>query len=266
MTSSTHKFITSIALIVASMLLASCGARADTAVQPGNGAAVAVPNPSQPTAAALLNSTSTESGILYIKMEYYQLEGIPPYPSKYVAIDARDETWIDMSDPQRIRYERTYRTQETPPREGKERYYIGTGRGGQIKDCSLYDGKEDCSTQTITQTVDFDGWLNSFNQPNAKFVANMHNASAIGGYTYKGTQTDPQWGEVHVFERQGSAKTSDLYPNKPTIETMKIGADQPRLVELSMTVLDGDTQVPYRSYRLKEWNIVDPSTLPADFF
>lgn len=206
------------------------------------------------------------SGILQIEYEYFQLEGIPPYPSPYVTIDARDVFWVDLSDPNRTRFERRYRTREATPREGLERYYISEGAGGRRKECTFYDGKEECTLAPISRTLSFDNWLTDFNFTSNKLLAKTTNPAAVGGYEYKGIQGDPQWGQVHIFQRSGMAQASDLYKDKPTIEAMRIDVAQSRMVELSKTVIDGDKQVVHSLYRLVTWKVAEPSQVPADLF
>lgn len=52
-------------------------------------------------------------------------------------------------------------------------------------------------------------WLEEFTAVGEKFLANKDNASAIGGYEYKETTVNPEWGEVHVFERISTAQASE---------------------------------------------------------
>jgi hypothetical protein len=112
----------------------------------------------------------------------------------------------------------------------------------------------------------FDAWLEEFTAVDRKMLANKDNASAIGGYKYKGTIIDSEWGEVHVFERSGTAQDSDLYYGKPMVEIMKIDTVQPRFIEITKIVLADDKNIVHSSYRLVRWEIIDETQAPENVF
>jgi hypothetical protein len=268
-----------LSIIIGVLLLSCCGAvppQAPPMEQPGSAVGISPSVQSSstigntPVIAASITSISlgenTMNGILHIEYDYFQLEGIPPFPSPYLTIDARDTTWVDVQDPNRSYYERRYRTHESTPREGIERYVVRTGSGGRQEECTMYDGREECTQQPITQTLNFDGWLADFTRTGTKLLANTDDPAVVGGYVYQGKQQDVQWGEVHVFERMGTAQASDLYTDKPLRETMKIDADQHRIVELSKTIINGEETVIHSSYRLVAWAFLDPAQVPATLF
>lgn len=204
--------------------------------------------------------------ILYIEYEYFQLEGIPPYPSPYLTIDSIDRKWIDMNDPNRFRYERYYRTREAEPHEGIEWSQVGTGSGGVIEECQRYEEKIDCTRQAITTTLTYNEWLEHFTHLSRSFLGNAISPAAIGGYEYKGIQNDDMWGEIHVFERSGTLSASDRYPDFPTVETLKFDRALGRTIEWRRTVIDGDTSVVHAISRMVKWEVLDGSAVPADIF
>jgi hypothetical protein len=204
--------------------------------------------------------------ILYFEYEEFQLEGIPPYPSPYVAIDAIDRYWVDVNDPNRFRSERYFRTREATPVEGIESFRVGTGTNGVIQECQLYDGKTECTQQPITSTLTYDAWLENFGRVVRRFLENINAPNAIGGYIYRGTQTDEQWGEVHVFEREGTVSASDLYKGYPMTETLKLDTEPYRQIEWTRIVADGDKSIIHASIRLTAWKIIGLSEIPPDLF
>jgi len=204
--------------------------------------------------------------ILYYEYEYFQMEGIPPYPSPYVAMDIRDRHWVDMNDPLRSRYEVAFRTREPNPKEGVERVVIGTGAGGVMEDCQTYDGKTECTQTPIAATLDYSSWLSATTALGRTWLAGKDNPEAIHGQAYVGIQTDDVWGTVHVFQKEGTLEASDLYPKYPMVETMKFDADLFRAVAWERTVMNGDERIAHAWSRLVAWKVMDVSESPADLF
>lgn len=207
-----------------------------------------------------------ENKILYYEYEYFQLEGIPPYPSPYTTIDSIDKNWVDVSNPSYFRYERHFTTREPEPRQGIETSRVGTGPSGLVEQCQVYDGKTECTQQVITPTTTYDEWFKNFTNLNTRFQANKNSPQAIGGYVYKGIQTDNDWGDVYVFERPGVVAASDLYPNYPMIETLKFEVNLGRNIEWTRTIIDGEKTIIHAYSRLVKWEIINSSDLPGDFF
>lgn len=215
--------------------------------------------------------TSDEGGkmagqFLYYEYEYFQLEGIPPYPSPYLTIDSIDRYWVDVNDPNRFRYERYYRTRETEPKEGVEVSRVGTGFGGVVEECQRYEEKVECTQQALTTTLTYDEWLNNTTHLSRKFLNNINSPATIGGYEYRGIESDELWGDVHVFERRGTLSASDIYPNFPIVETLKFDVALGRTVEWRRIVIDGDKSVIHAISRLVKWELLDASAVSADLF
>jgi len=215
--------------------------------------------------------TSDEGGdvvsqILYYEYEYFQLEGIPPYPGPYLTIDSIDRYWVDVNDPNRFRYERYYRTRETEPKEGIEVSRVGTGLGGVVEECQRYEDKTECTQQAATTPLTYDNWLSNTTHLSRKFLNNINSPATIGGYEYRGIENDELWGDVHVFERRGTLSASDIYPNFPIVETLKFDIALGRTVEWRRIVIDGDKSVIHAVSRLVKWELIDGSTVSTDLF
>jgi hypothetical protein len=204
--------------------------------------------------------------ILYYEYAYYQMEGIPPYPSPYVMLDITQKHWVDMSDPNRFRHEESFRTREAEPKEGIERVVIGTGTGGVIEDCQTYDARTECTQKPITVTLDYSSWLSATTALGRKWLDNKDNPEAADGRKYIGMQTDEVWGDVHVFEKEGRLEASDLYPKYPMVEIMKFDKDLLRAVAWDRIVIDGDKRIVHSSARLVTWKFLAASEVPADLF
>ncbi|MCC7353668.1 MAG: hypothetical protein IT330_07910, partial [Anaerolineae bacterium] len=202
--------------------------------------------------------------ILYYEYEYFELEGVPPYPSPYVAVDWRDMFWVDMDDPNRFRWERHYRTREATPHEGLAYYTIHTGYGGLRRRCEIYEGKETCAEEPITTTLDYDHWFqNEIARVGHQALDNSNSPDKIGGYVYKGTQQDGPWGKVYVFQRQIRLSGSDLYRNYPATETLMFDVEMLRRVRWERTVVDEDKTVLHLLLRLVVWKMLDSSEIPS---
>ncbi len=260
-----------LALIAGLLLLSSCQVPPMSDEQPPGLESVVTPYPSvgsQPTTTPSQKSAggTMTNGILYFEYEYFQLEGIPPYPSPYLTIDSVDKNWVDTVDPNRFRFERHFITREAKSVEGIERFRIGTGTNGVVEECQLYDGKTECVQQPITSTLTYESWLENSSRLGRRFLENASDPKMIGGYTYKGIQTDEQWGDVHVFERQGELSASDMYQGRPMTETLKFDVELQRQIEWIRTVIDGGTAVVHARVRLITWKIMESSETPADLF
>lgn len=182
-------------------------------------------------------------------------------------VDWRDMFWVDMDDPNRFRWERYFRTREETPREGLAYYGIGTGYGGLRRGCEIYEGKETCAEEPITMALDYDQWFqNEIARMGHEALANSDQPEKIGGYVYKGAQQSDQWGKTHVFQRQITLTSSDLYRNYPATETLKFDVEMLRRVEWERTVIDGDKAVLHSRYRLVVWKTLDRSEVPPGLF
>jgi hypothetical protein len=201
--------------------------------------------------------------ILYFEYEYFQLEGIPPYPSPYVPINMVQRFWVDLNDPNRFWSERRFRTREASPREGMERTVKGTGTGGVLETCNFYEGRAYCAQQTITTTVSFDEWLTANAGAGRRFVKNANMPEANGGYEYKGIEIDETWGEVHTFVRRGVLTASDLYKDHPMIETLSFDTKLYRQISWQRIV---DDSVLHASLRLIAWKTIASSEAPPEIF
>lgn len=215
---------------------------------------------------APLEKVTRSNQILYYEYEYFQLEGVPPYPSPYVKMVASDKYWVDMADPNRSRFERSYHTQTSDPKEGFERIDIGTGTGGVFEDCQFYEGKETCSQRPITSTLTIDDWVQFQTSMADKFLANQNTPELNAGYAFKGCQRDEIWGEAYIFERTTPLVTSDLYANYPSIEIRKFDVAMKRATEWKRTVMDGEKMVIHDDYRLIKWEWLDRYSIPQDLF
>lgn len=218
-----------------------------------------------PTPTALVEATKATSQVLYYEYEGFELEGVPPYPSPYVTMNKVDRNWVDMSDPLRFRNESYYTVSQPKPKEGFERIVIGTGAGGLLETCRFYEGNAICSQQPITRTLTYDEWLTT-SQLGQRWLDNIETPDAIGGYIYKGIQTDETWGEVHVFEREGTLTSSDLYTDYPMVETLTFDTTYLRTIEWKRLVMDGETFITHALSRLVKWEMVSPSEIPPGLF
>ncbi len=209
---------------------------------------------------------TTSDQILYFEFDYFQLEGVPPFPSPYVTMDSTDRHWVDMADPNRSRYERYYRTQSSDPKEGYERIEIGTGTGVIMEQCEFYEGKDDCTHQPITHAMTFEEWLMNYASVANHYLDNKNNPGAIGGYEFKGIQKDEIWGDVYVFERKLTLTASDLYPNYPSVETLKFDIALKRTVEWRREIIDKGQTIVHALARLIKWETINGSQIPNDLF
>lgn len=113
----------------------------------------ATPRASQQVTPSIESGGEMEKGVLYFEYSYFQLEGIPPYPSPYVTMVSISRYWIDMNDPNRFHHEGSFRTQEATPVEGMEFIRTGTGTNGVSESCEFYEGRPDCVQNPITTTL-----------------------------------------------------------------------------------------------------------------
>lgn len=206
------------------------------------------------------------NGILYIEYEDFELEGVPPYVSRFTPLDRRQRVWVDTNDGRRFRSETYFRTREALPREGIETYETATGKGGIDKRCDFYDGKAECQQQPITDTLTFDDWLKRATRQGQQKIANKDNPKANEGYTYKGIQQDSAWGDVYVFERDLTITSPDTTRERPAKAMLVIDMKLLRTIEMRRILVEGDKQTLFELYRLKTWKMLDPASVPADLF
>jgi len=101
--------------------------------------------------------------VLLIHYDYYELEGIPPYPSPFVPVDFSYVWWLSVGDTQRFRYEKRYSTRTEPQSSGLVELSLGDGAGGSTRNFSYWDGEVEASEQgNSAQKVTLDEWLTAF--------------------------------------------------------------------------------------------------------
>lgn len=204
--------------------------------------------------------------ILLIRYSYFELEGIPPYPSPFVPVDFSYVWWLDTKDTNRFRYEKRYSTRGDPHNSGLVESSVGTGAGGQTQNVSYWEDNPTCQeTANPPNKVPLAEWLDAFTAM-GRDLLNKHRAGNLAPYKYKGIETDNEWGQVHVFERPGKLQASDLYPGKPMVERFTFDVEQLRQVEMSRIVQTRTGKVLHRLYRLKRWLLLEREEIPANAF
>jgi hypothetical protein len=206
--------------------------------------------------------------IQYLLQEYYQLEGIPPYPSYFTPIDFSYRQWRAMNDAQRFRFEKTYSTRTSPSSSGLVQGAVGTGTGGVIKEWQFYEDQiHSTEISASPDVVTYESWLSGLASMGENFLQNV-GTGKLADFQSRGIESDAQWGEIYVFEGRKPLEGSDLYPSDSqttTTDIFKFDTQLLRHVEWRRTVNDSATTL-YSLYRLVEWKVLDSEEVPSDLF
>jgi hypothetical protein len=206
------------------------------------------------------------SDILHMTAEYFELEGVPPYPSYFVPVDFNYEWWMDTSDMLRFRYEKYFSTREEPPVNGLVTCVVGTGGNGDHKECHYYDGKTECATSKITMSaLSLEKWLLGFNALGHRLVSEIGSTKS-GEFQYEGIETDALWGNAYLFTKISILRASDDYRDLPMTETYKFDESLHRQIEIRRIVFRDKEEIIHRLYRLTEWKLLTLAEAPEGIF
>jgi hypothetical protein len=203
--------------------------------------------------------------ILNSVYQYYQSEGIPPYPSRFIPIDFYIVNWIDTTDIYRIRTEKHYNAPEFTPSTGIEYYVVSTGLGGNYLRRRYWNGQlfKQTDAPIENKPPSFDEWLEKTANDNREYIRNSENKESA----LIGEAIDETFGLVKTVTVLGEVRASDLYLGMPLEITQKFDVDLMRLIERTETIrLEGNNNVLHRRYRLLKWDYVDSKDLPAGIY
>ena len=206
------------------------------------------------------------SQVLLIRYDYFELEGIPPYPSPFVPVDFSYVWWLSVEDTQRFRYEKRYSTRTEPQSSGLVELSLGDGAGGGTLNFSYWDGQVEASEQgNSAQKVSLEEWLATFTAFGRSLLDKYHSGD-LAPFIYKGIYTDLEWGQVHIFEQESILDASDLYAGSPILERYIFDEAQLRQVEWKRIVKAKEGDIIHRLYQLQRWLLLAEEEVPWNIF
>jgi len=159
----------------------------------------------------------TTGSIFHSVHKYYQLEGIPAYPSPFVPVDYLILEWLDTNDLNRFRREKYFISRLEQERAGLEYSIVGTGYKGEVVQREMWDGVlfHEGRTQIEQRALDFQSWLENM----AEKGRNLVETARKGGkqFAYKEAYKNDDFGEIIVVVNSGDkfVQASDLYMGFP---------------------------------------------------
>lgn len=211
------------------------------------------------------------SEIIYIVRNYYQLEGIPAYPSYFTPVDFLIRTWIDSSDINRIRIEKYFTPRLAPEKSGIEYYTVGKGSGGTAFRREYWDSQiyNEVISTIDRPILDFstlrEKEVSYYRQFMEKAKNGEDNLQSIG------IEVDEIFGDVNVISKNNLVVTaSDLYYNNPLIIEYRYDVALMRLIDLRKIIIvekdGGIEQVLHSQFRLMNWNVLETNEIPEQLF
>ena len=140
----------------------------------------------------------TTGSIFHSVYKYYQLEGIPAYPSPFIPVDYPILEWLDTNDLSRFRREKYFAPRLESARAGIEYYMVGTGYKGEVVQREFWDGAlfHERKSQVEQRRIDFQSWLEKMGEKGR----NLIETARKGGkqFAYKETYKNDDFGEIIV--------------------------------------------------------------------
>lgn len=152
--------------------------------------------------------------IICITYNYFELEGIPPYPSPFIPVDYKYDWWIDKTNTKRFRFEKRFATRSSPAKSGLMVLTTSAGAESKILHTEIWNNKRITieKDQPISNSA-YTDWYETFTAMGRKLVKGIEQKSP--SHTYLGEQIDGMWGNCHVFQTNEIVQSSDLYFNLP---------------------------------------------------
>jgi hypothetical protein len=211
------------------------------------------------------------NNVIFMAHNYFQLDGIPAYPSYFTPVDFILHSWIDLTDIYRFRRERYFITKLAPGKSGMEYYAVGNGSGGIVFRREYWDGKiyNEVKSAISNPVSDFNSVrereVNKYHQFMDKANRREDNLQFIG------VEVDDKFGNINVIRKNNLyISASEIYQNYPMIVEYRNDVEQMRLIDLREIVLvekDGEVeQVLHSQFKLTNWSILTPNEVPERLF
>lgn len=206
--------------------------------------------------------------ILHWIYHYYQLEGIPAYPSPFIPVDFYFLNWIDTFDLGRFRKEKHYIPRVSPAQSGLEYYIVGTEHGGTQLRREYWDGGlfHEAEASVESSPPSFDSWLEHLADGSRRLVEKAKRGDTT--WEFRGIEKDDMFGDVYVVVSPGAevVRASDLYLDMPLEIEYRIDVEMMRHVEQVEAVIDGDSRILHRRLRLTNWTYLRPEDVSDKLF
>ncbi len=176
--------------------------------------------------------------IFHSRYTYYQLEGIPPYPSFFTPLEFMFDVWLDSENGARFRIQKTFRTLESET--GESLVYLAVGDGlGNVWRAEIWDGKvTEQSFQETNHPKNYEEYRARERQAVTRILDKA--IAQTERLRYKGVVNDERWGNVHLIHQQIGAFSggTDLYTGWDHLREIKIRVNEPQILEESNWLKD----------------------------
>lgn len=202
------------------------------------------------------------AGTLYIVYDYFELEGIPPYPSYFTPVDFKYTWWIDLADTRNFRFEKRFALRDNPDKAGLVACSTGNALDQKNVKVEWWDSAPQVyEEKSSPNAVKYEEWLNAFNTRGRLIL----NKATDDTFQRLEDLDDPVWGRTYHFRETGYIiGGSDLYLNLPFVTTYQFGVDDLRWIEMNRVVINNSDEVLHRLWRLAEWKEI-PGEISLDW-
>lgn len=202
---------------------------------------------------------------VHFSYDYFELEGIPPYPSPFVPVDFKYDGWIDVGDTRKFRFEKRFATRTSPANSGLVALTTSKDIESKIVHTEFWDGQPETIEKDQSESLmGYADWFETFTGMGRNLAKEIGQKNAT--HDYLGIQTDGLWGNVHVFQKKEVVQASDMYLGLPLVIIYKIHVADFRWIEMEQKVIDGKNEILFRFWRLRTWDEVDSDILPSNLF
>lgn len=203
--------------------------------------------------------------LLHFVYKYYQFEGIPPYPSKFIPIDFYFSNWMAVADIFRSRTEKHYVTSNFTPGSGLEHYTVSVGSGRRFLHRRYWNGGlfREIKSQAAGELISVAEWLDKKAAGNQLYIQEARSADPSSVRE----ELDDIYGPVQIVTALRKVQASDLYLEMPLEIEQSFDLSEMRLIERSEVILLPDgSRLLHRSYRLIQWRYLQPDEIPPNLF
>lgn len=178
-----------------------------------------------------VNNGKVTGRIFHSQHKYYQLEGIPPYPSYFIPLEFTFDVWLDSENGARFRTQKTFRTLESNSLESL--VYLAVGDGlGNVWRAEIWDGK--ITEQSFRETEhpkDYEEYKLREQQATTRILEKA--VSQTESIIYNGIVNDEKWGDVRLIRHRVGAfyGGTDLYTGWDHLREIKVRDDELQVME-----------------------------------